>query len=127
MKTGMKAWVARRARDIEKRGKRNAAWFVFWNDPSGRRRQKSCGTGKEGWRLAQKEAQRIHGELVTGAYADHGNRTWDQFCDEYESNILPRLAVRSREIRLEALANFARIVRPAKGAAINTRTIDAYI
>jgi len=88
MKTGLRAWTGQRAKDIAKRGKKNAPWVVFWNDPDGKRKEKSCGPGREGWRLAEKERQRLHGELVTGTYEDAKGGSWVDFRAQYETKIL---------------------------------------
>ena len=118
MKVGLKAWVGQRRKDIVARGKAKAPWLVFWNEPGGRRREKSCGPGKEGWRLAQKEKQRLHGLLISDAYETNGGRTWQEFREEYDTKALPRLANavgagEHLEIRLHGIETGGYESRPA--------------
>ncbi len=127
MKTGLRAWTGQRAKDIALRGKKNATWIVYWNDPDGKRRSKSCGPGREGWRLAEKERQRLHGELVTGTYEDAKGGAWADFRVEYEAKILSGKDAGTRRCTVQAVKHFERIVKPARLTSIRTQTIDDYI
>ena len=69
---------------------------VGWYDPEGKRRCKSCGSGSEGRRNADKVRKKIDAELLTSTYGrDHERKSWAEFREEYERRILAGLAVRS--------------------------------
>ncbi len=127
MKARLKAWTGQRASDVAKRGKRKAPWLVFWNDPNGRRREKSCGPGKEGWRLAEKEKQKIHQQIITGTYGDAKGGSWEEFRAEYERNTTGRLEPSSCESIGYAMDHFARLAKPGRMSAITTRMLDAFV
>ena len=79
MKTGRKAWVGQRKADVKKRGKGKAPWLVFWSEPGGRRREKSCGPGRDGRLLAQREALSLPDEIVSGPYGRPQGGLWPDF------------------------------------------------
>src|SRR5687768_2285915 len=74
----MRAWVYQRGQ----------AFYVGWREPNGRKRGKSCGEGRVGEKLAEKERERIHAELVTGLYGSNLGKTWAEFRTEYTSKIV---------------------------------------
>ena len=112
MKTEMRAWVDQRKRDIARKGKAKAPWVVYWNDPNGQRKQKSCGPGKDGWRLAQKEKARLHAELVSGTYDDKTGGCWRDFRNEYESKVADGMGPETRRCTLVAMTSLSSHCRP---------------
>jgi integrase len=122
----MKAWTFQDDKQVKKHGEDKVSWYVGWLDPDGNRRCKSCGPGDKGKRLAEKEKERIHAELLTGAYADKSKRTWADFRTEYEEKVLPGMAARSRPEVLMALDHFERLMKPKRVSAITTATIDSF-
>ncbi len=127
MKTGKKAWIGQRSKDITTKGKAKSPWIVFWNTPDDKRREKSCGPGRDGRRLAEKLKERIHSELVSGTYGDRNGGTWSEFRERYESHAVDRLSPGSNgEIRT-SLGHFERLMHPGKMSTISTMTIDDYV
>jgi integrase len=123
----MKAWVYQDAKQVAKHGAEAASWYVGWYDPAGKRRCESCGPGSEGKRLAEKKRQKRAAELIEGTYQDKGKATWQEFRAEYDAQILPGLAVRTRDEVVAALAHFERIVGPKRMAVLVTNHIDQFI
>ena len=72
-----------RKKDVDELGKRKAPWRVFWNDPSGKRREKKCGTKT----LAKKERQRIHDALVNNRYEQLMRSDWPDFREQYVKEV----------------------------------------
>lgn len=122
-----KAWSYQRKEQIESMGADRAPWWVGWREPGGRKRGKSVGLpGKQGWRLAEREADRIHAELVTGTYGTHPKMTWAEFRKDFESKILAAKAQSTRLVTARAFRNFERLARPGRLADISTKTIDTF-
>ena len=117
MKTGMKAWVGQRQKDIARNGKKKSPWLVFWNEPDGTRREKSCGPGKEGWQLAQKEKVRIHNELVSGTYKSRRSRSWTEFRENFEAKVVVKKAPRTQKCDQDGTRSFWADLRAKQHAA----------
>lgn len=122
-----KAWVHQLKKQIDQRGKAKAAWYVTWNDPEGRRRTTSCGPGKVGHRAAEKLADKIHAELVTGTYRSKSKTTWDELRSKYEEKIASRFDGPSRQAAEMALNNFQRVAKPKYLKSITADLIDGYV
>ncbi len=126
-RTGKKAWLGRRDADVKAKGTK-APWLVFWNDPtSGKRKEKSCGPGAAGRRLAMKEVERLHGEIITGTYASKLGGEWSEFIAKFKSDILARKALATQVQMNSTFTHFERIVSPGKMSAIGTAAIDGFI
>jgi len=106
---------------------RGDAYYVGFRDPDGRRHGKSCGTGPKGKRLAEREADRLHAELVTGTYQSNAKKTWCEFRAEYEAKILPAKAPATQQLTRRSLNNFERLAKPGRVSGITTKTIDTFI
>ena len=91
-------WATSEGHCPEWRG-RKSPWLVFWNEPDGTRREKSCGPGKEGWQLAQKEKVRIHNELVSGTYRSRRSRSWTEFRENFEAKVVVKKSPSNPEMR----------------------------
>lgn len=81
----MKAWVRQKPADVERKGKNKAPWFVYWKEPDGTRRARSCGAGAKGKQEANKLAAELHAKLLAGTY--EGDPTlvlWSAFITEYK-------------------------------------------
>jgi hypothetical protein len=104
-----------------------APWVVFWNAPDGKRKEKSCGPGKDGWRLAQKERQRIHGELITGTYESRSGSAWEEFRSEFDRLILDLMEPATAKVTCQSLEKFERIVKPHKLSALDRNCVACYV
>jgi integrase len=122
----MKAWVYQDPKQVKKHGEEKSSWYVGWRDPAGKRCCESCGPGAKGKSLAEKRAEKINAELITGTYEDKSRKTWEEFLGEYESKILVRKAVRSKDEALTSLAHFQRLIKPGRVWHISTRDIDRF-
>ena len=94
-RSGKKAWVFQFARHVEKYGKR-ASWYVGWIDPRGKRHAQSCGPGERGRTVANRLADKLHSQLVTGTYESREKMTWKEFVNLYEGRILERSRAATR-------------------------------
>lgn len=112
-----RAWVYRRGE----------AYYVGYREPGGRKVGKSYGPGKEGRRLAVREADRIHAELVTGTFDQNIKKPWTEFRAEYEQKILASKAHETRRLTIRSLNNFERLCKPGRVSTITTKTIDTFI
>lgn len=65
-----RAWTLQDKRQVDKHGATKAGWYVGYVDPAGKRKQKSCGSGQRGKKLAEKLADQIHSELTSGKFKD---------------------------------------------------------
>jgi len=119
----MRAWVYQ---DSKHRADQ-VSWSVGWLDPAGKRRCQSCGKGSRGKANSERLRRKFEAELLTGTYQSNSKKTWAEFRVEYETTVLPGLAVRSRPEVRAALGNFERVVRPGRMAAIKMTTIDEFI
>ena len=105
---------------------RNGVWYVGWYDLDRKRHKKSCGPGAAGRRTANKLAEKINAELVTGTYNPNAGKTWAEFRVEYEAQIASGKAeATQREIGL-AFDVFERIASPARMTNITTATVDKF-
>ncbi|MDZ4687602.1 MAG: tyrosine-type recombinase/integrase [Planctomycetaceae bacterium] len=126
-RTGRRAWAHQLKRQIDAMGADHAPWCVDWSDPEGKRHRQSCGPGTKGKRSADKLADRLHSELVTGTYQAGTRKTWGAFVAAYKEKFSPRLGPATRKQSLIALAHYERLMKPAKMTAIDSAKIDAYI
>lgn len=123
-----KAWAYQRPEQVQRLGADQAPWYVGYREPGGRKVGKSMGLGgKAGQRLAEREAERIHAELVTGTYGTNVSRTWAEFRAEYEAKILVTRAPNTQSLTRRCFGNFERLARPGKVSNITTKTIDGFI
>ncbi len=123
----MKAWTYQDDKQVKKHGAEKASWYVGWLDPEGKRRCKSCGPGPKGKRDAEKEADKIHSQLVTNTYREQGKKTWEEFRKEYEEKVLAGLAPRTRGSVKSSLDAFERHVNPGRVFYVTTATVDEFI
>jgi len=122
-----KTWTYQDPKQLKKVGPDKASWYVGWFDPDGNKRGKSCGPGSKGKLLADKEAEKIKAQLITGTYEATDKKTWDAFRAEYEESLLPGLGVRTGEEIKAALDHFDRLVKPGKVGTLTTARIDKFI
>ena len=118
----MKAWLFQDKADLKAEGDK-AAWSVGWYDPDRKKRSKKIGAKSR----AEKYARKLEGQLEAGVYLRQSAKRWPDFRKEYDTKILPRLAVRSRESVQTSLGHFERIIGPGKISAISTSTIDGFV
>lgn len=123
----MKAWVYQDRRQVARHGADQAAWYVGWVDPLGRRRCKSCGPGPRGRQLAQRLADKRHAELVAGTYDATEAMTFAAFVDQYDRRILASKSVSHQLSAHRALIRFARITGVKRLKDVATRHIDQFV
>lgn len=122
-----RAWIDQDAKQVKKHGKAKASYYVNWYDPDGRPREKSCGPGPEGLRLARKLKRQVEAELLTGTYNSNLKKAWGDFRVQYESQILAGKSAHTQRQARMSLSNFERIVNPKLVSAVKTATIDQFI
>lgn len=121
-----RAWIDQDSKQVKKVGKDKASYYVYWYDPDGAQRCKSCGPGADGQRAARQLKRQVEAQLLTGTYASNLKKPWPDFRAQYESQILAgHSASTQRQARL-ALANFERLIHPKLVAAVRTATIDQF-
>ncbi len=125
-RSGKKAWVFQFARHVEKYGKK-ASWYVGWIDPRGKRHAQSCGPGERGRTVANRLADKLHSQLVTGTYESKEKTTWAELLKLYEARVLGRSAnAVSAETARRSLAAFTAVMKPNRVKSIDTGTIDDF-
>ena len=123
----MKAWVFQDDKQVKKVGKKIASHYVGWIDPDGVRRSKSCGAGRKGKQLAEKERDKIAAQLITGTYQSVSAKTWEDFREEYKTQVLDGMGTHNRHETELALDNFENVVKPNKMQKVTTAAILDYI
>jgi integrase len=120
-------WTFQDNKEVAKKGKAGASWYVGWYDVQGKRHSESCGPGSRGKNNAEKRKRRIQSELDMGVHKPASKITWKDFRQEYEEQVLSRLAASSQRAVKVALANFERLMSPGKLQTITTKTIDEFV
>jgi len=118
----MNAWLFQDHRQKQKLGDK-CPWSVGWVDPEGNRKSKKVGSES----MATKFQRKIEGQLAAGTYESHGRKHWGDFRVEYESKILPGLAVKTKEAITTTLNHFEKHVKPYRVSKIGTAMIDDFI
>jgi hypothetical protein len=121
-----RVWVFQYKKDVEAKGAK-ASWYVGWYDLDGKRHAESCGPGARGENEADKRKRRLEAELLTGTHEPNGKVKWERFKQEYETKIVPNLAVRSQSEVKTSLEHFQRIVKPGRMDQIRTQSIDTFV
>jgi integrase len=121
-----KAWVNKDSKQVKKVGWENASWRAEWLDLEGKRRSKAFGPGPKGQRQAEKYADQVSAQLLTGTYQSANKKTWQEFRAEYESKQLARLAPKTRISAAGSLDQFERIIKPKKMSALTANTIVSF-
>lgn len=117
-----KAWLFQDHRQKQKLGD-DCPYSVGWVDPDGKRKSKSVGTKSR----AEKFARKLEGEMAAGTYKSVSNATWETFKDDYEAKLLAGMDPDTRDVMQRAINHFERIIKPAKPATINTRTVADFV
>jgi len=120
-------WIFQYPAEVRKKGPSGASWYVGWYDFNGRRHSESCGAGSRGKNKAEKRQRRLQAELDLGVHQSNTKKTWKDFREEYEAQILPNLARQSREQIRAALNHFERLVRPGRVELIATQAVDQFV
>ena len=123
----MRAWIYQDSKQLKKKGADDASWFVGWYDPEGKQRCKSCGSGEQGRRNAEKFQRRIEGELAAGTYQMNVRKTWKEFRTEFDEKVLPGKRISTQLAYKYCLDNFERIVKPVRLQAITTKTVNDFV
>jgi integrase len=121
------AWIYQDDKQVKKYGSDQASWYVGWIDPEGKKRCKSCGPGVDGRRNAEKLRRKREAQLLTGTYQGESRMLWKDFRKEWEDKVAPDLEHSTREITVDALNHFERLVDPVRSYFIARRHIDQYI
>ncbi|WP_397569068.1 tyrosine-type recombinase/integrase [Schlesneria sp. T3-172] len=122
-----RAWVHQLKKQVETKGEEKASWYVSHYDPDGILRTKSCGPGKIGKTAANKLADTIHSQLVTGTYGQKAKAAWKAFREDYDSKIAVRFDEPSRIAVEVALSNFERVAKPKLVTSITSDFIDTFV
>jgi integrase len=121
------AWVYQDDKQVKKHGADAASWYVGWFDPEGKKRCKSCGPGEPGRRNADKLRRKVEAQLLTGTYEGEARAQWSDFRREWEAKVGAGLDRPTREVTLDALNHFERLVNPARIRFVGSRHIDHYV
>jgi hypothetical protein len=116
-------WTFQDKKEVAKKGKAGASWY----DVQGKRHSESCGPGSRGKNNAEKRKRRIQSELDMGVHQPTNKIAWKDFRQEYEEQVLSRLAASSQRAVKAALAHFERLMSPRKLQTITTKTIDEFV
>ncbi|WP_373653370.1 tyrosine-type recombinase/integrase [Schlesneria sp. DSM 10557] len=122
-----RAWVHQLKKQVEAKGAEKASWYVSHYDPEGILRTKSCGPGKIGKTAANKLADTIHSQLVTGTYKPKGKTTWKAFRARYMEKVASRFEAMSQSAICQSLDAFERVAKPVLVASITTEFVDKFI
>jgi hypothetical protein len=107
----MSAWATQVPSQVAKYGKEKASWYCKWDEPDGTRRMKSCGPGKKGKRDADRMADHIKAEILTGTYSRTAEVKWRDFRKRYEANVVSGLSLLSRETIVQSLKQFETVLK----------------
>jgi integrase len=120
------AWIHQDDKQVKKHGAEASSWYVSWIDPEGNRRCKSCGPGIDGQRNAEKLRRKIEAQLLTGTYQGESRARWADFRKEWAAKVGAVMEPSTRELTIDALNHFERLVGPVKTYFITGRHIDHY-
>ena len=125
----MSAWVKQDSKQVKKHGKNRASWYCEWNEPDGTRRNKSCGPGRDGKRLANQLADKITAQLKLETYESEKrkNKNWASFRKKYEQEVLVRKSAGTYRVTVDAFNHFERICNPKLMRNITSDAIDDYV
>lgn len=137
-----KAWVSRETIDPTT-GKRkrekmapglagvgpNDRFVVFYlAPPDNRQKQERIGIlGRPGKKAADRRADEITAQLVSGTYEAKNRQTWQDFRKEYDATVLEGMETATRSAVSVSLSVFERICRPKAMAGITSKTISDFI
>jgi integrase len=121
------AWVGQDPKQVKKHGEDVASWYVFWREPDGKQKCKSCGPGSFGKLQAEKLRRKREAELLSGTYKSQLENKWGDFREEYRSKILEGQRPATRLAADVSLDHFERIIKPVKVSHISTYNVDTFI
>lgn len=116
------AWIFQDSRQRKKLGDA-APWSAGWLTSEGKRRSKKLGSRTK----AERYARTIEGQLAAGVYHDESRKKWSEFKLEYESRIANGMDPKTKQVTLDALKHFERLISPGRVSTIKTSTIDTYV
>ena len=122
-----RVWIFQYPKDVKAKGSDHASWYVGWYDQSGKRHAESCGPKVTGRKKAERRQRQIQSELDMGMHQPRGKKKWSEFRKAYTAEIVPNLALRSRDQIKAALNHFERLVSPGRMESIKTQTIDMFV
>ena len=124
----MSAWITQLGKQVKKLGADKASWYAEWHEPDGTRRQKSCGPGSKGKKLAERLRDRIKAELLTETYNRRDRIAWSQFVREYRKIILSANKPGTEREAMTSIRHFTRILSLADKnmLAITAARIDVF-
>lgn len=101
--------------------------FSVGNSTPGQASRRELRPGGRGKGLAEKRLRRIQSELALGVHQPVSKKLRADFREEYEDQVLSRLAGSSRVSIGAAFDHFERIVKPHRVESITTKTIDEFV
>ncbi len=122
-----KVWIFQFKNELKQKGPARASWYVGWYDLEGKRHSESCGPGSRGKNQVEKRLRRLQSELDMGVHKPASKVTWKDFRQEYEDQIVSRLAASSQRAVKVGLATFERLMSPGRVESITTKTIDTFV
>lgn len=126
------AWVKQLAHQIRKFGQRKAPWYCVWNDPTGKRRMKSCKAGPAGKKAAEALRDQLNSQMILGTWKpedDEPAATWETFVERYIRDALADCRTSTVVEVRTSLKHFGRILK-LKGrpvAGITQRAVAEFI
>jgi integrase len=123
----MKAWVYQDPKQVKKHGADKAIWYVGWVDPKGKRRCESCGPGTRGRFNADKLRQKREAELLTGTYEEDTKTLRADFRQQWQEKVAAGLEASTRELTIDAMNHFERLVKPVKTRGLESAEMDLYV
>jgi integrase len=122
-----RVWTFQNPSQLAKHGKDGASWFIGFIDLRGKRRQRSCGIGATGKKLASKLRLQLQAQLISGTFESDERKDWSDFRKEYMAKIGDAMEPGTRENTVHALDVFERLIKPKQVGAISSRTIADYV
>ena len=121
-----KVWIFQYKKDVLTKGADKASWYVGWYDLEGRRHAESCGSGSRGEDKAHKRQRRLLGELDLLVHRPRSRELWQDFCDEFEAEVLSGMEATTRAAYKGALDAFARHTGVRRMSQVDTLLIDRF-
>ena len=103
--------------------KRNGKWRVRWRDESGAEKSKQFDLKGH----ALKFKAKVEHELAQGTYLDVASKTWEEFREQYEADVVALKSPSTQSLYRTHLDRFEEVVKPKLLKGITTATIDTFI
>ncbi len=122
-----KVWIFQFQKDVRAKGPDEASWYVGWYDLEGGRHSESCGPGSRGKDKALKRQRRLFAELDLLVHQPRTRELWQDFCDQFEAEVLSGMEPSTQAAFLGALKAFAKHTSVKRVSQIDTLLIDRFV